>query len=460
MKILESLRKSFLLFLIIFCCIINFGTFANAFNCLPTCTANDARFLTFGGQDRETFVFETMSFGIGSPEDTTVLEIGIFDGESDGLWDEPPSDANSIGRFEYTLFADPEGDGTGTFQVGQWSSDGSFGENTGGPMPDNDWFRIFVDNTPEAQAVNGNFLYFMIVKNLDTNLDIISSFKIRSDGTLFLFPTDQPFGYAASLQAPGTLPAAEIVYPDTPTPDFLEPSCNNNGFFCDTTDPSCCLFGTTYDGSFSFFLQLDRAVSELNFWDGDFDFGPKFAEDGPPFIDTDDPNTPEGIPVFADVQNTNPQTSAGAQPPDDHPRLGLFVRSPNIIYELVSPEGDVYRNDNPSATAEWELFQLSTKTGCEPDICDIQVSRIPAGIWEFRIIGGDLDNLNFLRINEKIVGVNEEGDPVPPLPPTDPVDPESIPTMSEWGMLAVVFFFGILGIYHLRKKKSVDTSSS
>jgi len=122
----------------------------------------------------------------------------------------------------------------------------------------------------------------------------------------------------------------------------------------------------------------------------------KFPDAGPPFEDTDNPNTPPGIPVFADILNTNPQTSAGAIPTDDQ-SLVFFLRPPNIIYELISPQGDVYRNENPSATNEWDLFQLNTEPGCEPDICDIQVNNIPTGIWQVRIIGGDLANINFIR---------------------------------------------------------------
>lgn len=427
--------------------ILSFSDTSRAYTCLPTCTDNDARFLTFGGQGINSFVFDTISFGIGSRKDAPIVEIGIFDGDSSFRWDSGPE-----ARIEYTLFADPLGDGSGTFQVAQWSSDGSFGNNTGNPMPDNRWFTSTVNNVVEAQAVNGNYLYLMVVTNLDTNLSTVNNYKVRTDGTLFIFPTDQPFGYEASARGtdePSQRDVFQIIYPNL---EVMNPDCTNLGQFCDLNDPNCCLFGSTYDGDFNFFFFLEGGQNILNFWDGDFDFGPLSPSEGPPFIDTDDPNTPPGIPSFADVPNTNPQTSAGSIPPDDQ-SLVIFLRKPNIIYELISPDGNIYMNENPSATNEWELFQLNTEPDCEPNICDIQVGSIPGGIWQLRIIGADLANINFIRGFDRIIGVDEREDPIPPL---GPEDPEPVPTISEWGMLLTIVFLGIAGLYYARRKENAN----
>ncbi len=70
-------------------------------------------------------------------------------------------------------------------------------------MPDNAFFDITIPNAPEAQAVSGNYLYRMSVRNIDTNLDVISNFKVQVVGpgtSLFIFPGDQPFGYEAPIR--------------------------------------------------------------------------------------------------------------------------------------------------------------------------------------------------------------------------------------------------------------------
>jgi len=448
-----SYRFIGIFFLLAVCFSFSFSNLSRAFTCLPTCTNDDSRFLSFGGQNLNTFVFDTLTFGIGSPGGADTLEIGIFDGESGGLWDQNVGDV-----YEFTLFADPLGDGSGMIEVGTWTSDGSGGLNMGDPMPDNDWFNFTINNVPAAQAESGNYLYHMIVTNTNTTLPAINNYKVRSDGTLFIFPTDQPFGYESGgrgADEPLFVDTLMIIYPNL---DFDDPACVNGLQFCDFTQPGCCLNPTTFDGTFSFFFLLEEEQPLLDFWDGDFDFGPLQPNEGPPFIDTDDPNTPPGIPVFADVPNTNEQTSAGCIPPDDNNFFVAARRPPDVIYDLISPDGTVYPNMNPSATNEWELFQINTEPGCAPDICDIEVSSIPPGIWEIRITGLDLANLNFIRGFDKIIGVDEEDNPVIPLGPELP--PVNVPTFSEWGMLAVAFVLGVIGFYHLGRKKNADASSS
>ncbi len=445
-------------FVLALCFNLSFSNQSRADACLPSCATNDSRMLTFGGQNLNTFVFELLTFGVGSPAGDANLHIRIFDGESGGLWDN-----EAIGTLEYTLFADPLGNTTGTFPLGTWTGDGSAGLNTGNPMPDNDFFDIIIPNAPEAMAESGNFLYRMAARNLAPDQAVISNFKVQvvGDGTsLFIFPGDQPFGYEATWRGatgPDTTAAGDIIYPTfavDPVGCDPTPGCYN--------DPACCFF-SPYDGSFDFFFLNDQDRTFLDFWDGDLDYGVTLASDPPPYQDTNDPNTPPGIPIFADVPNTNPQSSAGALPPDDTLPLdefNAFIRPPNITYSLIDPNGVPYTNVNPSANQEWELFQLNTEPGCAPLICDIEVADIPQGIWHIRVTGMDMWNINYIRAFDKIIGVDPGGNPVPPLSPNlPPVGPKVVPTFSEWGMLAVALFLGVIGIYSLRKKKSADTTS-
>jgi len=424
-----------------------FSSSSGAYTCLPTCHNDDARFITFGGQNLNTFVFDTITLGIGSHGRSSSLEIGIFDGDAAGLWDSGPGD-----NYLFSLFADPMGDGTGTLLVAQWSSDGSAGLNTGSPMPDNDWFVSTIVNVPAALADSGNYFYHMVIVNTDTSGEVVNNYKVRSDGTLFIFPTDQPFGYEASARGTGQdnfLDTLTLIYPNI---DIDDPSCTNLGQFCDFNQPGCCLNPTTYNGNFDFFFLVESPQTVINLWDGDFDFGSKAPSDGPPFVDTDDPNTPLGIPSFADFANTNEQASAGTIPPDDNLELGIPRRPPNVIYDLIAPDGTVYPNVNPSATNEWELFQLNTEPDCAPNICDIQVDSIPEGIWQMKIMGLDLSNLNFILSFEKILGVDEDNNPVLP----EPEGPAPVPTMSEWAMLTIVFLIFAIGFYNLRRTNKIQ----
>lgn len=465
----HSLKLLAFSFVLALCFSFSFSDQSRADACLPTCAINDGRFLTFGGQNAATFVFDLLTFGVGSPAGAGNLHIRIFDGETSGLWDS--GNINNLSPLEYTLFADPLGDTTGTIALGTWSGDGSSGLNIGNPMPDNDFFDIIIPNAPEAMAESGNFLYRMAVRNVDTNTQSIHNFKIQVVGpntSLFIFPGDQPFGYEASWRGvpemgtnTNAAEASAIVYPN-----FVPPGSDTCiGFFDDLCldDPQCCWY-SNYLGDFNFyFLNEDEGRQFIDFWDGDLDFGNKFPGEGPPFQDTDDPNTPPDIPIFADVPNTDPEGSYGGDPRDDRNPPGsndAQTRIPNITYELIDPNSVSYLNDNPSATNEWELFQLNTQPGCAPNICDIEVEEIPQGIWNIRVTGMDMWNINYIRAFDKMVGVDENGEPVLPLDPIIPLPPPPvIPTMSEWGMIAVAFVLGAIGFYSLRKKRSTDSSS-
>jgi hypothetical protein len=57
------------------------------YTCLPSCETNDARFLSLAGVGLSTVADQPIILFFGAPADSTTLEIGIFDGETGGLWD-------------------------------------------------------------------------------------------------------------------------------------------------------------------------------------------------------------------------------------------------------------------------------------------------------------------------------------------------------------------------------------
>jgi hypothetical protein len=124
------------------------GTFSNGsptYVCLPTCSETDGRFLALAGVGANTLAGDTILLGFAAPSTATALEIGIFDGDTSGTWDQ-----GSV-PTEFTLFADPAGDGSGSGgQVDQWM---------GNIMPDNAWFPITIPLSASAQAPSGNYFY-------------------------------------------------------------------------------------------------------------------------------------------------------------------------------------------------------------------------------------------------------------------------------------------------------------
>jgi len=438
-------------FILAVCFSFSYSNLSRAEACLPTCSSTDARLLAFAGVDQVSLIQPILNFGIGSSADSTQLNFGIFDANKGGLWD-----TGVLGMgLEINLYADPLGDGSGAIPIGQWFSDGSGGLNMGRPMPDNSWFDITIPNTPEAMAKNGNYLYRLEVINRDATQTGVNAFKIRAGESLVIFP-EQPFAFVPSLQGETLFDFIDVVNIVYPNFNFGAPGCMPLDY-CDYTDPACCLFGTTYDGLFDIFVLFKEESTFLDFWDGDSDYGRIIPADGPPYEDTDDPNTPGApfLPPWANPATANFQASVGASPPDDNTLFGLFLRPPNVTYNLISPDGNSYHNDNPSGTEEWELFQLNTEPGCAPFICDIEVNSVPGGIWRANFVGLEMDNAVFLRLEGIVLGVDDNNEPVPPLSPDLP-PPSTVPTFSEWGIVAVFFLLGTIGFYHLRRRKNLQ----
>lgn len=162
--------------------LISQTTYAQDYACLPTCDGGDVRFFVFAGPGQSSFIETRYLFGISSPDGAENLEIGIFDGD-DGTsqggnisdWDE----GQAILRV--TIFADPMGIGATDIQLGQWLGDGSSGNNTGAPMPDNEWFDFMIANDEAARSLNGNFRYTIVVDSFNNVINARNQYKIRTD---------------------------------------------------------------------------------------------------------------------------------------------------------------------------------------------------------------------------------------------------------------------------------------
>ena len=429
----------------LFIIVLGFNTVksANATQCLPTCSTVDGRFLTIAGTNLSTIVDEEIVVNLVSRGDN--LEFGIFDGEAGGNWDFAPNPASKF-HVMYELYADPAGDASGLAGpvIAKWTGDGSGPAlNAGIPMNNNDWSDFSFPNVPEALSPGGNYIYTMRVTPID--LVIPSSaenvFKVRTTDELYvpaMFPVSfiVPFGGQEDLAF--FREDLMILYPNATFDDGS--ICGLPvGETCDLNDPSCCLFETNYDGTWSFFMNVPEGETGLDVWDGDLDYG-DFA--GTVF-DTDDPNTPGDpfLPAWSIGTDVVFQTARPANPNDNNgdSSVFIFVRDPSVQYFVIDPLGNSYQNFNPSGDREWELFRLDTTTD-NPAIAEYQVDSIPPGRWEVRLVGVDMSNLNSIVLPFDLRGEEVGG-------------PRSVPTLSEWGLAALAAFVLLISVYYLRLRE-------
>lgn len=345
--------------------------------------------------------------------------------------------------LEVSLFADPNNDGTGNVLVNQWF---------GATMPDNDWFVINQPNSPQAQTPDGDYIYKLVVRNLDPNAISANSFKLRTDGRIKVLPFEI-FSFLSTL---ATLEDVFIVYPNLEG-NLGVGDCFGPDPLCDPADPDCCLFGSTYDGSWCFSFIFPEDIERIEMFDGDFDYGSSMdvgggncAADGVD-VDTDDPNTANDI-LFPWTVGTEAvfEGAATALPFDDWCE-SFQPRPPSVTYSLVGHQGTNITNNNPSGTQEWERFSVTTGP-LDPMVDDLSVAMLEPGQWIIKVNGLDQLNLNVLRLPYAINGEDENGDPVP-FDPEEEIRP--IPTLSEWGLLAFALFPLFISVYFIRRNRKL-----
>ena len=405
------------------------------FNCIPTCADDDGRFLVIAaGDDFATLSDPILDLTFVVPGGVATFDLGVFDGDvlgSDSLgafhWDNGVLPTNAV--FEYTLFADPNANVSGTEVVlGPLSTLDEVAP--GVPLlPNNDWANFSVATGPEAQSSDGSYAYRLRIELLNPeDTTALNAFKVRTSEFASIEPIAQPFGYMANITSFDDI---LVVFPSFPA-----------------TTP------TTYDGSFSFFVEAEGPQSLISVWDGDFDRGKFDGTDQ----DTDDPNTPlpPFEPTWATI-DTDPEGVAiglagtTANPNDDiDPAAfgglgGFFLRPPSVEYTINTPDSQSFFNGDPSGNREWEVFSISTTPG-DPD-ADFTTATLPAGTYEVAIDGVDMGNLNFLLTPFRLLCVDEVGGSCVP-PPSAPfvvgdtvfedLDGDGVQDPGEPGLAGVV----------------------
>ena len=370
-------------------------------NCVPSCEADDGRFLVItDGVGLDTLTDTTLDLQIRSPGGG--YSLGFFDGETsgfNGLWDINAS--GSVPQLTFNLFADPNGDGAGTTLLASFD---------GEAMADNAWTDFAVADDAAALSPGGEYVYLLQAELTGIlNPGLRTLFKVRTEADVLIEVFQQPFSFTAALAGFTEL---SIIYP---------------GCAADMSNfPGCLADGTTYDGDFRFFLTVNTDVQELVVWDGDLDRGDWDGANP----DGNDFNTLpgfEGLPPWACQDPTRPCTADGGSnprlasvnfegiatgeglstgsPPDDfdpatYGGVGeIWLREGPVRYEVWGPDGLLATNNDPSGNREWEKFRLAVgdipdENGMPPDAI---VAELPAGIYEIRVKNLDLENLNAFR---------------------------------------------------------------
>lgn len=371
---------------------------ADSLRCLPTCDITDGRFLAIAGTGFETLSPAEMDLSIAVPADVATFDIGIFDGDGseyngDGVtyyWD-----AGETAPFEYSLYADPDANGTGTTPI---DLEPGMPVILSSDMPDNAWRDFTVSTGPEAASPSGNFFYVLKIKLVVPSLITLNSFKVRTTavvGGLTLDPVARPFSYIAPLTSDSDI---AVIYPSFPA-----------------------AVPTNYDGNFLFYFDVPVSQNELVLWDGDFDHGKWDLTEQ----DTDDPDTP-GFPFLPSwsTAETLPEGVAGGgggtgSPPDDYVGEGFgayLLRPPSVQYQLEAPDSQIFANGNPSGNLEWERFRISTGP-FDPSTMDASAPSLPPGTYKLEIQGVDMLNLNALLLPHRVLCVDEDDVPCDPLRP-------------------------------------------
>jgi len=416
---------------------------------------DDGRTVALAGDSIETLAQDSLTFILAVPPGVTQFELGIFDGEtgsvgSGGLrhWD------NGATQLQYALFYDPfmQGSSDPANLVGMWrgnetnATSGAAWTASSASFPDNGWWNLVVDvpEPPEplpGQSPSGATFYHLCVsyrgqtgsgatdpctgdvRPADASPSTIANFKVRATTNIAVLSFAFAYEGALRLGASGDL---ATIYP----------------LFTGTFPPLGSTFWlttpTTYDGTWSFNLDVPTSQTLLRIFGGDFDFGTNaaiattFPSQLPIVrcVDSDDADTPNDAfyPPFAVVGGTRIDDSLpeGARPfgsPQDNNSADIFRRSPCVVWQLTSPGPDqdlattgdnvVYANTNPSSQREWEQFLVDTVAGCDTSpTCDPSISncadhcesaRLPPGTWRVDVQGVELSNLNAWR-SENVSG--------------------------------------------------------
>lgn len=352
----------------------------------PSASEKDARFVAIVGNGLASLGDQQLSTKLAVPRTATQLEVGVFDGDTGGLWDVGTTPVT------FTLYADPLNNSATSHVIRQWSST---------QMADNAWTTLTVplsDFQNVAQGPSGHYFFNLVISSTDAAATSLNAFKLRARGTVAL----RPSAFSVTTQV-RLVDEIKIVYPNFPS----------------SAVPN------SYDGLWNFFMDVPSAPDAFEVWDGDLDYG---ALDGST-VDTADPDTGTSplivsktsstgvvkqIPTWANPNFVNTEGAKGKGNPADDQTNVFLKRAPSVEYDIIDASGVMYTNSNPSGTEEWERFRIDTQPMDRTQM-DYHADSLPAGIYQLRVRGLDVSNLIALKLDYDVLGVSRDGLPGKPL---------------------------------------------
>ena len=368
------------------------------FAAFPTQNTADGRFLSFGCMGAET-MDQPARIALAVPALNTSFDLNVFDGDTATVdaaskrhWDAGNR------QLRFSLYADPlrEGSTAPENLIGEWfgnaenATSGTSWSSSAATMPDNDWWAVTVTNTGVAQAPSGNYFYNLVIETdgtCESNESLESNLKLA----VSLPVTFELSRFSVTGEICQSIDDEALVHPGSSVPAPAVPVV------------------VDYDGSLEMYFSVDAGQTEVRLFEGDFDFGTDGRVAFPSevgldeCVETDDPDTDSAYADFPfSTAGALSEGAAGPGLPADDNVLDDLRRGepgdPNgvgcVRYEVRDPENNVYFNDNPSGTAEWEQFLIASAASPFAAAADsvYDGATLPAGTWTIRIVGLDVGN--------------------------------------------------------------------
>lgn len=283
----------------------------------PSIDPDDGKFLTMTGSDLSTLAGTKIIVYIAVEKSATNFTLGVFDGDQSGLWDYTMGTPDEM---LFSIYADPLKNGTYTIPVDTLSST---------VMYDDAWFLTTYGVSAAAKAPSGNYFYRMEIQWATPSIsNDINSFKLCSSGQVSI--AMDAFGFIGAPVSKGD----PGVGADDPNPGEIN-------------DP----YANSYNGTWNFYFYFNESATSIKIVEGDADHG----------LDSDSVETPN-----LDPDGPGPAKAEGENPgkPADDGGAASNCSIPGYVqYDVITPDGVHFLNENPSGDCEWENWTIHSSAG-------------------------------------------------------------------------------------------------